>query len=60
MYIKDLDILNFIGTKEELEEHFIDLIKETQEELDQDYFHMLISSIKSRVEAVIVTKGYYT
>jgi hypothetical protein len=59
----DPDLDKFIGTKEELVEHFQELIHKACKELGQDYFDRLIqiSEYKpERCEAVIAAEGWYT
>lgn len=49
----DPDLDKFVGTKEQLVEHFQQLIHKAWGELGQDYFDGLIRSMNRRCEAVI-------
>jgi transposase len=60
IYKLDPDFESFKGTKEEVTERFLVLIQRSWEVIGQDYFHDLVRSMDSRINAVISAKGWYT
>jgi transposase len=60
IYKLDPKLAAMRGNSEELRTTFMRLIKKAWEELGQDYFDGLIRSMDSRVNAVLLAKGWYT
>jgi transposase len=60
LYKLDPDIITIKGVNEEVKNRFSELIEKAWEALGQDYFERLIRSIDSRVNAVLLAKGWYT
>jgi hypothetical protein len=60
MYRLDLELAAIRGDSEQLRTTFMRLIKGAWEELGQDYFDGLIWSMDSRVNVVLLAKGWYT
>jgi hypothetical protein len=56
----DLDITTIKRVNKEVKNRFSELIKKAWEALGQDYFERLIWSMDSRVNAVLLAKGWYT
>jgi hypothetical protein len=60
IYMLHPDLELFDGTKSQLKEQFYKAIEDAWESLEKDYFDFLIRSMKSRVNAVLEAKGWYT
>jgi transposase len=60
IYKLDPELATIRGTNEETRTTFMRLIEKAWEELGQDYFDGLIRSMDSRVNAVLLAKGWYT
>jgi hypothetical protein len=60
IYKLDPELAAIRGDNEEIRATFMRLIEKAWEELGQDYFDGLIRSMDSRVNAVLLAKGWYT
>jgi transposase len=60
IYKLDPELATIKGDNEELRIKFTRLIERAWEDLGQDYFDGLIRSMDSRVNAVLLAKGWYT
>ena len=60
IYKLDPALATIRGDNEELRITFMKLIERAWEELGQEYFDGLIRSMDSRVNAVLLAKGWYT
>jgi hypothetical protein len=60
IYKLDPELAAIRGNNEEVRATFMRLIEKAWEELGQDYFDGLIRSMDSRVNAVLLAKGWYT
>lgn len=60
LYKLDPEIATIKGVNEEVKNRFSELIEKAWETLGQDYFERLIRSMDSRVNAVLLAKGWYT
>ena len=60
IYKLDPELATIKGDNEELRIKFMRLIERAWEDLGQDYFDGLIQSMDSRVNAVLLAKGWYT
>jgi hypothetical protein len=60
IYKLDPELAAIRGDNKELWTAFMRLIERAWEELGQDYFDGLIWSMESRVNAVLLAKGWYT
>jgi len=60
IYKLDPHLATLTGDNEELRKSFANLIQRAWEELGDDYFDQLIRSMDSRVNAVLLAKGWYT
>jgi transposase len=60
IYKSDPEHAAINGDNKELRTTFMRLIERAWEELGQDYFHVLIRSMDSRVNAVLLAKGWDT